>query len=243
MKISKIEIFCIVSLIISFYLSYFIDFLKKRECYCIYNQNNLYTKYYIIKKFLTNKECNELIREGNIYGKKNGWKTKRHDHFPTTDNEVTKNWDSYNILYNKINKILYPLLKKNYKLKKNKLSINELFIVKYDGNKKKAQKKLNIHQDGSEFSFVLALNDNYDGGGTYFEKIKKNISLETGDLLYFCGQTRHGALKVNKGVRYILAGFLNYNDCSKYFDDDSEDEDDDDSEDEDDDDQYEDDDN
>jgi len=94
-----------------------------------------------------------------------------------------------------------------------KLGISEIFIAKYDATPGK-QRKLNIHKDGSDFSFVVALNDSYDGGGTRFYNAKKerigHFKPKTGDAVVFCGQTKHAGVEVTKGVRYIMTGFLYY---------------------------------
>ena len=78
--------------------------------------------------------------------------------------------------------------------------------------------------DGSEFSFIIALNEDYEGGGTRFIKKNKTIHLNRGDIVVFCGQTKHEGLEVTKGVRYILPGFIRYGYCTQQ-DEDSDDED------------------
>ena len=47
--------------------------------------------------------------------------------------------------------------------------------------------------------------------------LKKNkiIKLNTGDIVIFCGQTKHGGLPVTNGIRYILPGFLYYGNCKQ----------------------------
>lgn len=82
-----------------------------------------------------------------------------------------------------------------------------MFVVKYDPKK---QSYLEEHEDGSEFSFVLALNDDYKGGGTFFPNLKKLVKLKKGDVLVFSGQNRHRGEEVSEGIRFILTGFLFY---------------------------------
>jgi hypothetical protein len=45
------------------------------------------------------------------------------------------------------------------------IGIDEIFIVKYTPT---TQSSLAIHQDGDDFSFVIMLNDAFEGGGTSF---------------------------------------------------------------------------
>lgn len=73
--------------------------------------------------------------------------------------------------------------------------------------------------DESTHSFVLALNDDYEQGGTYFMDHNATIRTPLGCALSFCGdQLQHGGQAVTSGTRYILAVFLYYDDdgyCSK----------------------------
>ena len=89
-------------------------------------------------------------------------------------------------------------------------SVTEIFVAKYD---MKHQQGLDAHRDGSEFSFIIALNDDFSGGGTYFVDTKKHISLEKGDCLVFSGQNKHKGVKIQSGTRYIIAGFLHFKSC------------------------------
>ena len=56
---------------------------------------------------------------------------------------------------------------------------------------------------------ILALNDDFEGGGTYFYNVDTTISPSTGSLVTSRGdQILHGGNVVTKGTRYILAVFL-----------------------------------
>ena len=185
------------------------------KCDDIYDQLPLYKKNKVIKGILTTNECSKIINEADHYGNIHGWTTKRHDNYPTTDNLIEPNWECYDKLYNTVQRKLFPIYESIFELEPNLLEITEIFIAKYDGNALNAQKSLDKHTDGSEFSFVLALNDSYVGGGTHFVEEEKTIRLNTGDVLMFCGQTEHAGLPVTSGKRYILAGFINYGKCSQ----------------------------
>ena len=63
--------------------------------------------------------------------------------------------------------------------------------------------------DESTHSLVLALNDDYTGGGTYFYDHDTIVRLEQGQVLSFAGgELSHGGEAVTAGRRYILAIFL-----------------------------------
>jgi hypothetical protein len=66
-----------------------------------------------------------------------------------------------------------------------------------------------LDTDESTHSFILALNEDFEGGGTYFVKSGKTIRLRTGQILSFRGDIiEHGGETVTCGTRYIIAAFL-----------------------------------
>ena len=109
-----------------------------------------------------------------------------------------------------IDRHIKPEIVELFQVKYEKIGINEVFIVKYDSD---GQTRLDYHRDGSEFSFVIQLNDNFTGGGTTFqhnERSSNNIKGGIGDCILFSGQNRHKGYEITSGTRYILTGFLNY---------------------------------
>ncbi len=209
-------IFIGVILIITYFIFIRTLDIHQNECDKIYEQIPLYTNYKIVKNFLTNQECQDIINQSEQFAYIHGWQLKRHNDYPTTDNEITKEWKIYNYLVNKIEVELFPLFENLYHLKKNKLTIDELFVAKYSGGDLNVQNELKPHEDGSEFSFIIALNDGYIGGGTHFVKQNKTVHLNTGDVVIFCGQTKHAGLPVTEGKRYILPGFIYYGKCYQH---------------------------
>ena len=200
----------IIILIVLYYFSRYIETFYQDSEVC----NRLYIdqkndKYTIIRKLITPSMCKSIIQEAEDYAKMYGWTTTRHDHYPTTDNEINKEWNTYNYINNAIHNRVFKEIERLYNVRKSELGINEIFVAKYH-NAKNHQSKLEAHVDGSEFSFVLALNDEFDGGGTQFMKTKETIKLNTGDCLVFSGQNKHRGIQVKRGTRYILTGFLNY---------------------------------
>lgn len=183
-------------------------------------KKNLNKKYVIIKNLIPSNICNQILKESKNYAKNNKWTKNRHVNYPTTDNEITSEWFSYNYINSLIYNIIFKRISSMYNVNKNTLGINEIFVVKYQYN---LQNSLKSHKDGSEFSFIIALNDSkeYEGGGTYFNNLKKNIKLEKGDCLVFSGQNEHRGSKILKGNRYIITGFINYmkeDFCEKFID-------------------------
>jgi GR25 family glycosyltransferase involved in LPS biosynthesis len=149
--------------------------------------------------------CNEVIRLAEECGK---WTKDRHYYYPTHDmliNEFQLH-DAYDMF---LNTYIYPLVKSNFVLTGDKWKkfSSENFIIKYTPEN---QGHLSLHHDDSAFSTVLTLNDEYEGGGTWFSKQKKLVKGEVGELTIHPGQIthRHGARPVISGVRYVLVSFI-----------------------------------
>jgi hypothetical protein len=180
----------------------------------IYNKNK---KYQIINKIFSKKFCVNIIDEAENYASKYKWKTDRHKYYPTVDNLIVKEMLMYDPIMEIIKTIIFNKIAELYDINPFYLGINEVFIVKYSIG---GQTSLDFHRDGSEFSFVIALNDDFEGGGTRFKYNNKTVNLNTGDCLIFSGQNEHQGLEITSGKRYILAGFLHYGEekyCEKYL--------------------------
>jgi hypothetical protein len=95
--------------------------------------------------------------------------------------------------------------------KKLVLDDREPHVVKYDLSKRE-RRKLDMHTDKSEWTFLISLSDgsgvDYDGGGTYFECIRASVHLQRGHVLVFPGKLRHRGQSITNGVRFLLVGFL-----------------------------------
>ena len=84
------------------------------------------------------------------------------------------------------------------------LRIASLRVVKYDAATQ--YDALPLHSDGSSLSFVCALNA-CAGGGTYVRALRRVLTPAVGHALLFCGRWLHAGVRVESGVRYVLAGF------------------------------------
>ncbi len=175
-----------------------------------FNTNYLdekYKKVYILDDaVLTKKECSWVIYESEIYAKKNGWTTKRHQNYPTVDNPIMKIEPIYFFIKSIVYAKIIPFYEKYYNIDSRFLGIGDLFIVKYSVDK--GMNELEYHEDGSVFSFIITLNDDFTGGGTRFININEDITSDVGKCVIFCGKNTHGGIKITNGTRYIVAGFL-----------------------------------
>ena len=83
----------------------------------------------------------------------------------------------------------------------------DLFVARYAAD---GQRALEEHEDGSPFAFVVPLNKNFEGGGTQFVDLEGAPIFRpaVGAALLFSGKNRHRGVETTRGVRYILAGFV-----------------------------------
>ena len=186
----------------------------------------------VIRKLINSDLCANLIFNAeNCARFRGGWRTKRHENFPTTDLDLFIDFPAYvsiDLLYD-----LTPLstvIKDFYKLPSNtQLNARDVFLARFIHG---GQQGLNIHCDGSQFSFVIALNDanEYKGGGTFFPDLSPNVNqdaehkgktikLEIGDIIIFPGGVvPHASQPILAGKRYILAGFIYFSSVQKGLD-------------------------
>lgn len=161
-------------------------------------------KHIKIIKLLSKTDCQLIIHEALEYANINGWETKRHEHYPTTDFELDHLPLSLVKVTHKINDIIFPTISQMYDVKKENLFLRDLFIVKYETGQ---QIKLKKHKDASIFSFIISLNDDFEGGGT---KIHNKIyKPSVGSVMIFSGQLNHSGNPITNGKRYIITGFVN----------------------------------
>ena len=69
---------------------------------------------------------------------------------------------------------------------------------------------IGIHGDETQFAFVIALNDDFEGGGTLFVHYKDLVIRQpVGGVSLHPGFVAHRGVPITAGTRYILAGFAN----------------------------------
>jgi len=174
-----------------------------------------YAQVYISKTdVLSREECHTVIHEVESHAHISGWGKTRHIAHPTTD-LCLDDIPALQWLSIKIETDLLPEFEEMFDLAGGSLSIADIFIAKYEYDENKnGQRGLGEHEDGSPWSFVLPLNPctDFDGGGTKFVHLAPEIQLyrpTQGKAVLFSGKNRHCGVPITRGVRYILAGFLN----------------------------------
>lgn len=168
---------------------------------------NTFHQKFRIDNFYQKDMCKWLIAESEKYAAANGgWTKKRHNKYPTTDIPVNRVQTIFGFLLISIETILQRI-KHFYQLGEINFNINDMFVVKYNEND---QTELEPHKDGSFISFNIMLSDSseYNGGGTHFKDDDKIYFLERGDLIIHSSRLEHSGMKITKGTRYILVGFI-----------------------------------
>ena len=146
-------------------------------------------------------ECSKIIEYAEAHGLERG---ARHAAHATTDvscfDVPQLRWVAA-----ACSERVVPLLAKLFGV--DDLVLADLFVARYAAD---GQRALEEHEDGSPWSFVVPLNDRFEGGGTQFVELEGAPIFRpaVGAALLFSGKNRHRGVATTEGVRYILAGFV-----------------------------------
>jgi hypothetical protein len=178
---------------------------------------------HLAPSLLTKQQCADLVDLAIRHTESNGgWMMDRHKAYKTTDIDVSvcsgKLLETCNDF---LRTRILPLMARLFQFSVVDLAIEDLFLAKYSSHKGQ-QRMLSEHRDDSELSFVITLNDGFQGGGTRFlaDTDTNNNAADTdtdtdttvapncGAGVFFCGRRLHSGVEVVEGTRYILAGFV-----------------------------------
>ena len=162
------------------------------------------TNVVVVEGVLTAADCRALIARSE----KEPWSTARHQSYPTTDIATSSCPDIERAVL-RAGLQLTRQAAERFGFRHEELWLRDQFVVKYTPQ---GQQHLQPHMDASLISYVIALNDDYDGGGTAFldgpHADMGGLSGRVGDALVFCGKRLHEGVSVRRGTRYIITGFL-----------------------------------
>ena len=165
---------------------------------------------HVVPALLTEPACQELVDLAVDYTNRNGgWQMDRHKDYRTTDIDVAMvGGDLLSQCNNHLKDAILPTLAQLFHFPVQDLAMEDLFLAKYSATRGQ-QRSLAQHRDGSELSFVITLNDAFQGGGTTFLPGNVTVAPKTaGTGVFFCGRLLHAGVEVVDGTRYILAGFV-----------------------------------
>jgi hypothetical protein len=166
---------------------------------------------HVAQSLLTQQECANLVDMAIRYTEANGgWTMGQHKAYKTTDIDISicggKLLDTCN---DHLRTKILPLMARLFDFSLCELATENLFLAKYSASKGH-QSALSDHRDDSELSFVVTLNDAFQGGGTRFiaNDASTTVAPNGGAGVFFCGRRMHSGVEVTEGDRYILAGFV-----------------------------------
>ena len=153
--------------------------------------------------------CAKLIEEAEA---KQAWTHKRHAFYPTTD-MLVETFGFEEIYHEIMDEYIMGAARHIYQLNGQNWDqgnvYSENFMIRYSPEE---QGHLSLHYDQSSISCNVALNDDFEGGGTYFSRHKVLAKAKgTGYVTFHPGQIthKHGGMPTNKGTRYIIVSFMN----------------------------------
>lgn len=152
---------------------------------------------YVVEDVLSVKDTQSIIRTAEAHAKEHGWSKGRHVDYairPTKDlsMDTILSREELANLKNLLADKLFPKFKRQFGLRPSLLRMEDLFITKYDSLSK--ENSLAPHVDKNPWSFVIALNDDFTGGGTYFVRPQRVWSVPVGAATVFHGYQLHGGL-------------------------------------------------
>ncbi|OQR95184.1 hypothetical protein ACHHYP_00249 [Achlya hypogyna] len=171
---------------------------------------------------LTATECSNvlaLVEKYHVEARSGVWGTVRHSSVKTTDVAVEDIPGLRPWLQTLLTSRVYPFLAQCFPIladgstmidpatQRSRCRVHDAFIVRYDAERD-GSLSLPEHNDTSVTSCVVTLNDNFTGGGTWFEALDQVVDAGVGQAVAFAGPLRHAGYPISKGTRMILVLFL-----------------------------------
>jgi len=148
----------------------------------------------IIDEFLTNSECDYLI---NFYKKNKNLSFSFRDVFPL-------NLDQFNIQNNSLEFLRDKLNNEAFKI--NNSEIDWFEIVKWpEGSYQPLH--FDTASEKTTLSSITYLNDDYEGGNTYYENDLTIKPVKKRSLFFDGNYYKHGVKKVTTNTRFVVAAW------------------------------------
>ena len=168
---------------------------------------NRFCQRFTIKNLLSTKTCNWFIHEAEKYASTHGWETTNFKRHITADIDLSKLESIHDYFVKFELQNILEVIQQSYCLPaETQFNVTNLNLIKYSSE---TLSGIDRHTDSSFFTFNISLNSHsdYEGGGIIFDDgliFKNNI----GDMLIHSGLMDHVGLPLNKGIRYVLVGFV-----------------------------------
>lgn len=175
----------------------------------------------IVKEnFLTPEEVEFCLNYYDYIHEQSSWESST---IPFWEGRV---YDISNLIHNTGDresfKVFIKILKRMQDVMMTEFNIEEkihpdtMQIVRWEEGLEQPPHADNCNEDGSdnytpwrEYSGVLYLNDDYEGGHTYFTKLDREIQPKAGTAVFFFAdlEHEHGVSKITKGERKTIVTF------------------------------------
>ena len=154
----------------------------------------------------TEKFCKEAVALAETLDK---WTLDRHEFYPTND-VLLPEIGLDHIYMRVLREVVYPICIHLWRLDGQGWSTmySENFMARYTMDR---QSHLSLHHDFSHVTMVVKLNDEFEGGGTWFPKYKTlSNPKKVGTATLHPGMVTHlhGARPITAGKRYICVSFM-----------------------------------
>lgn len=154
----------------------------------------------------TEKFCKEAVGLSEALNK---WTVDRHEFYPTND-VLLQDIGLQDAYHQVLKEVVYPLCIHLWTLEGKGWDnmFSENFLARYTTDR---QSHLSLHHDFSHVTMVVKLNDEFDGGGTWFPKYNLLSNPErVGVATLHPGMVTHlhGARPIYAGKRYICVSFM-----------------------------------
>lgn len=170
---------------------------------------------FVLENFLSKEECKALIEKSEQIGYEEAKVqmggnrqsilkgVRNNDRILYTDETLAKELfqRAKPFLINEVG--IYELHSLNEMFRFYKYSPGQRFKMHRDGSFKRNEK------EESFFTFLIYLNEEFEGGATEFEDLF-TIQPKTGDLLVFYHSYRHEGKKIESGYKYALRSDIMY---------------------------------
>ena len=159
--------------------------------------------------FLSKEECQNVVQMAEDH---QNWTTMSSGQYPVAGVLLTSVPSLRNWFHNKWYTSILPLLQRTYPTFINDTvtpaslpCVDHVYLFKYTTE---TGKQTGIHTDSGCLSFTMALNDEYTGGGTWFQELEDPvIEMTAGHITIRPGGLRHCGQAITNGTRYIIGGF------------------------------------
>jgi GNAT superfamily N-acetyltransferase len=137
-----------------------------------------------------------LVAQTEEYAHTHGWSRNRHVDYglrPTKDlpaRQLFSTPAAFAAFTDELQARIWPVFSNVFGINASLLRIDDLFVTKYTSTSA-TENALAPHLDKSPWSFVVALNDDYEGGGTVFVDSRRRWRAPAGAAILFNGKQLH----------------------------------------------------